>query len=141
MSAWSITFRLILMLALVLNGAASAVAGVRMATGHEHAVQTPAKTSAAAHASTSCHDEAANGIAVEQGARDHAAKVPESDRGPSPDCCTADMCQCACTHCTQVRAPVVAVAKPAFDRLGRVDSPAAGHPAPELLHLIRPPIG
>jgi hypothetical protein len=135
MSAWSITLRLVLMLALVLNGMATAMAGDGMAAGHEHALHTSAA------ASTSCHGQLANDISVEHGAHDHTAQVPDSHSDPGPDCCTPGTCQCACTHCAQVLTPVVAIAKPAFERLVRVDIPAAGHPAPALPNPIRPPIG
>ena len=145
MSAWSITLRLVLMLVLALNGMASAVAGVRMAPGPDQAMQASAGVPANGNgspSSTNCHGHALAGVAVGHHDHDHVtpgATHPDRDPIP-PDGCKAGACQCACTHCTQLPAPVIAVAPPMFERLGTGSIPTSGYPAPALPSLIRPPI-
>lgn len=143
MAVWSITLRLVLVLALVLNGAGAAVAGVRMTMGHDHALQVsdaPKKHGALHHAG--CPEHATHDVAVGQHGEHQPAKgLVSTPNAPAPDCCKGDMCQCACTHLTQVVAPAVLLGQTVFRRLIAVDIPATGRPAPVLPHLIRPPIG
>ena len=112
-----ILLRLLLCVALLLNGTASAMAAARMAI--------PAAEP--------------QGMAM----MDHAAEPAQAPQGsdPAPDCCTSGICQCTCVHAAQIALPFVLA--PAFDARGaRIALPMpAGHAQPALPHLIRPPIG
>lgn len=143
MAVWSIALRLILMLALVLNGTASAVAGVRMAAGHDHGAQvSDTQERPGGMHDAGCPKHARHGVAMSQPGEHHATQGHLSTpSAPAPDCCKADACQCACTHFTQVLAAAMVPGQTVFRRLTAVDIPAAGHPAPPLPHPIRPPIG
>lgn len=130
MSVRFVLLRLLLCLALICNGAASAMASARMAmpaTAQEHM---------ALPSDPPCHEMAA---------MDHAtdatpAKTPQ-DGHPAPDCCQSGTCQCACVHAAQVALPSTLAL--GFVTGGpRIAQPMrAGHSEPALPHLIRPPIG
>ena len=144
MSAWSITLRLVLMLALALNGMASVVAGVLVAAAPDEVMQASvdvAATGSGSPGSTNCHGDAMDGLAAGQHVHAHAASgALDPDRHPIPDGCQVGACQCACTHCTQFPAPVMAVAQSMFGCPGNMGIATADYPVPALSSLIRPPI-
>lgn len=139
MSFGSILLRLLLCLALAVNGTPVAMAAVHATHGAElaadqHAQATP--QGAGDVAGMPCHDMGPDGMAASMDSAGDAGGSPS----PEPDCCK-DSCQCACAHGVastgvplhaipiQYQATVVAT--------GRTD----GYAPPLLSHLIRPPIG
>jgi hypothetical protein len=122
MTVSAVLLRVLLSLALVLNGIGSAVAAVHAHAGHADnaLVQAMAMTDAAP-----CHDQ---------------TPVPPANDDDG-DCCHGARCDCTCTAPgTPVAAfvllphpgPAIALATHRLD---------AGHRAPALAHPIRPPIG
>jgi hypothetical protein len=127
----SLLLRVLLSLALVVNGIGAAMAGAQMVGS---AVATPADAHAAAApagAHAGCHAHAA--VATPDG-----GKLPSGH--PGPDCCEQGLCDC---HCAQL-APLAFVAPmPASAAVAPILAPWALHPShesPRLAHLIRPPI-
>jgi hypothetical protein len=126
MTISAVLLRVLLVLALVLNGIGSAVAGVHAHAGHADAVPAQALAS---DADAPCHEP---------------APVPAPEpvaAGDAADCCEGARCDCACTaagatvaafELPTLATPPVALATHRLD---------AGHRAPALAHLIRPPIG
>ena len=116
MPSSAVLLRLLLVLALVLDGAAPAFAR------HAHAGTAVATVPSDAH----CHET--------------AAPMPAPAADPGADCCDGGLCDCACTASAAMLAltvPFVASVAPS----GRIGHRlAAGHHAPALAHPIRPPI-
>ena len=142
MSTRAILLRLLLCVALVFNGAASAMASVQMmqmhADGHE-AASTPVAPMASAESEMPCHHDGQP--AHSQDAADAATATKDKQPGQSPDCCKSSTCTCACVHQAAAMVPVMAFQGTALLHVGSVRSMALGHPTPALPHLIRPPIG
>ena len=142
MSTRAILLRLLLCIALVFNGAASAMASVQMMQMHADGQGTasiPVPTMADAEPAMPCHH---NGQASHsQDAA--AAATPSKDQQPhqTPDCCKSSTCTCACVHQAAAMVPVMAFQGTALLHVGSVRSMALGHATPPLPHLIRPPIG
>ena len=142
MSTRAILLRLLLCIALVFNGAASAMASVQMMQMHADGQGTasiPVPTMADAEPAMPCHH---NGQASHsQDAAD--AAMPSKDKQPhqAPDCCKSSTCTCACVHQAAAMVPVMAFQGTALLHVGSVRSMALGHATPPLPHLIRPPIG
>jgi hypothetical protein len=123
MSPTALLLRVLLSLALVLNGIGSAVAAVHAQAGHAdhgtaHAMAMPD--------AAPCHDQ---------------APLAPADADDDSGCCHGARCDCHCTAPAATiagvlllphAAPAVAVATHRLD---------AGHRAPALAHPIRPPIG
>ena len=125
----AILLRVLLSLALVLNGAGSAWAmdahaGATKARHHDgHAIAAEAVV-------PPCHDDADAG----------APHAPDPTPEPA-DCCRTAACQCACAQlpATALAAnPFVPDLPPAAAAMSRTPH---GHPAPALPHRTRPPIG
>lgn len=131
MSLSRLLMQCLLCVALVLNGAGAAAASVRMLDmGSAPGVATDAG------GDTHGIDCAGHAVATEQ-----ATSASGHDTAPDPDCCKSASCTCACVH-----GCATAVSMPAHTSVIIVHThvpPArpAGHPAPALPHLIRPPIG
>ena len=142
MSTRAILLRLLLCVALVFNGAASAMASVQLMQMHADGQGTasiPVPTMADAEPAMPCHH---NGQASHsQDAAD--AAMPSKDKQPhqAPDCCKSSTCTCACVHQAAAMVPVMAFQGTALLHVGSVRSMALGHATPPLPHLIRPPIG
>lgn len=133
MPFWPLLLRVLLVVALVLNGTTAAVAGV--VPMHAHASEAAAVEQAAVPEHGCDSMAAASDKAPDQ------APMPEPGKHPAPDCCKASPCSCACVQGAQAGAPVVTIgpAAPVADPLQPPRS--ARHAAPALPHLIRPPIG
>ena len=138
----AILLRLLLCVALVFNGAGSAMASVQMMQMHavEHgAVGAPVTTAADAESAMPCH----HGMQTAQhhGSADGAKPFKAKPTPAAPDCCKSGTCTCACVTHVAVMVPMVALHGIAIAHAGSVRPMALGHPAPALPHLIRPPIG
>ena len=143
MSTRAILLRLLLCIALVFNGAASAMASVQMMQMHADgqgtaSVPVPTMVAGAEPAMPCHHDGQAS---HSQDAAD--AATPSKDKQPhqAPDCCKSSTCTCACVHQAAAMVPVMAFQGTALLHVGSVRSMALGHATPPLPHLIRPPIG
>ena len=126
MTKSAVLLRVLLVLALVLNGIGTAVAGV-----HAHA--GPAD------------DTLAQVLASDTVAPCHEQTPPPSpEPADAGDCCDGARCDCACTAAGATVATVATVVllplstPPVALATHRLD---AGHRAPALAHPIRPPIG
>lgn len=139
MSVHAIALRVLLILALVLNGAGHAQtplqmradAGAPQRSQHDRLVVDAGILHCAGHQAPT--------TAAAAGDPADAADPDDGDHA-LPDCCKSSACRCACTHACSSLMPAVAqtVAVTAQEL-----SPAAmalGYPAPALPHLIRPPI-
>src|SRR3546814_7838362 len=78
-----VLFRLLLSVALVLNGIGGAMAATRM---HVEQASTAEQVRMPASAGMPCHDE--------QGAAEGDAGAPHEE-SPAPDCCKSRLCACA----------------------------------------------
>jgi hypothetical protein len=142
MAARSALFRLFLATILMLNGIASAMAAVQHAAGPG---LPPAASEAAQVDPTGdrIHDGCV-GSASEHPAGTDVPTTAGSTHGAGdaadPGCCESGSCQCACVNAGLAALPPVA--RNGFGIPGQACGyPAvAGHVAPALPHLMRPPI-
>jgi hypothetical protein len=119
MSPTALLLRVLLCLALVLNGIGSSMAAVHVPAAPMDASLAQALAS---DAGAPCHEE---------------GQAPAQEKG---DCCHGARCDCACTLAAANfdSVPLVALAMPPVAlAMHRLD---AGHRAPALAHPIRPPI-
>ena len=136
MSVWSILLRVLLSIALVLNGATGAFA----ATGMQMSHAVPVSSAPAAERTAvekPCHQ--ATGMA-ESGAE--APASPSADpKHTGLDCCKSTSCTCMCVHGVQAP-PVYASPSSAVVHHNQSVRPLLlGHSSPVLAHPTRPPIG
>ena len=142
MSTRAILLRLLLCIALVFNGAASAMASVQMMQMHADGQGTasiPVPTMADAEPAMPCHHDGQASHSQDAA----AAATPSKDQQPhqTPDCCKSSTCTCACVHQAAAMVPMLVFQGATLLHVGSVRSMTLGHPAPALPHLIRPPIG
>src|SRR5688500_14901628 len=136
MLRWTILLRLLLSLAVLLNGTTAALAFKH--GGHD---AMPATTAPALASSTAdalpCpeHDQAAL-----MASEDPVTPVPAESGHPPLDCCQSGACQCACMHPAPAAAPTIAFAAVSIGHARSARPMPTGHAAPALPHLIRPPI-
>lgn len=142
MSTRAILLRLLLCVALVLNGAASAMTSVQVTQMHadEHeAVSAPVAPMAIGESEMPCHHDGQSAHSDDAA----GAAAPAKDKQPrqAPDCCKSSTCTCACVHQAVAMVSMMAVQGVVSLHVSSVRPMALGHPAPALSHLIRPPIG
>ena len=143
MSTRAILLRLLLCVALVLNGAASAMTSVQVTQMHadEHeAVSAPVAPMAIGESEMPCHHDGQSAHSDDAA----GAAAPAKDKQPrqAPDCCKSSTCACACVHQTAAMVPMMASQEGVVSlHVGSVQTMALDHPTPALPHLIRPPIG
>ena len=143
MSTRAILLRLLLCIALVFNGAASAMASVQMMQMHadgQGTASVPVPTMVAgAEPAMPCHHDGQASHSQDAA----AAATPSKDQQPhqTPDCCKSSTCTCACVHQAAAMVPMLVFQGATLLHVGSVRSMTVGHPAPALPHLIRPPIG
>ena len=136
MSGSAILLRVLLSVVLTLNGMGSAVASVQMAHAGKMAVEMP--VSDAAEMPCHGHDDAQ----AEATQPDVVSTLAEEDPSQAePDCCESGACRCACIHQAQAVVAVLLPIEAVIIHARAVLPPKAGHSAPALPHLIRPPIG
>ncbi|QSX77174.1 CopL family metal-binding regulatory protein [Agrilutibacter solisilvae] len=132
MSVGSLLLRVVLSLALILNGAATAIAHAHPVAGGSGAVRIDAPESADASMDMPCHGQAGHELALPK-----PAGEDDADQG----CCESSACQCACVHPVHATLVGFAFAAPARIHAPWVQPFAPGYPEPAQPHLIRPPIG
>jgi hypothetical protein len=134
-----------LILAFVLNGTTSAMAAAQMSLPHPNPQGETMHATAPAHHQrdiSACHHDGMPSDATASTAHDHAShSVPTKHHGHSSDCCEGGTCQCVCAHGMHATAPSPVLAMHAYGSKNQSQPSTAGHPAPDLPHLIRPPIG
>lgn len=154
MSVWSILLRVSLCVALMFNGATTAVASVQMTRMHAGMAQqagptgqpetmSPAIVMSDADNAMPCHQheaQPAQSTGLEQGAAAPDTGSPKS-KHPAPDCCKSGMCRCACMQHAVAAIPMLPFNAATIEHADSVRPMALGHAAPALPHLIRPPIG
>ena len=142
MSVWPILLRVLLSVALVLNGATGAAAAVRMQMSHAEGNTEAAlaeESSDISAAEMPCHDSASGGAHEDSAAAVDPA--PEKAPHPTPDCCKSSSCNCACVHAAQAPPASAFITTLLADHSQSVRPLLLGHPSPALPHLNRPPIG
>lgn len=136
MRARSILLRLLLSLALVVNGLSAVHAGVFMAVdGVAHAAMA-AHDAGSRDAEPPCHD-------AMTAVQDDAARGDEATPSPaaaSDDCCPVG-CLCNCVSSAPTLVQVHALAPTPLLDSGPVSALRVPHASPALPDLIRPPIG
>ena len=138
MSFGSILLRLLMCLALALNGVPGAAAAAHAAHGSEtHAEKTaaPAKASTKDMAGMPCHDTDAG-----RGEQDSTDEGDIGTAAADPDCCKGG-CQCACVHTVASMFHPLSVAPAAFHASVAISRDTGTYVPPVLPHMIRPPIG
>lgn len=123
MALWPILLRVLLALALVLNGTGAAIAGVGMDFG---LLEAQAISASADTGELPCHQ----------------SEAPSANDGTvqPTDCCQIGACSCACAHVVQM------ICFTGGDKIGIPSQGCVGvraataHTAPVLLQLTRPPI-
>jgi hypothetical protein len=126
---------------LVLNGAGSAVASVRMLQQHHAPLAVAAGATSDEAPAMPCHDATAPAPVPVHDAGDERHAAAGEAHGASSDCCASSTCTCGCLHHV---AAMSAGVMPGYRVLPRAANPASmalGHPEPALPHPIRPPIG
>lgn len=144
MSLWPLLLRVLLILSLILNGSAYAMASVHMVHGQVGAVAMSdhAPATASSTKGSPCHDHQAQpptAATQHQGAA--PVEAPSNPEPPAPDCCESGACQCACVHQVQAAMPMPALAAAKIEPAGSLRMSKSGHATPALPHLLRPPIG
>lgn len=126
--------RLLLVVALVFNGAATAAAAVHAI--HPDGAHATGHSQPAAADQAPCHEHGQAGAAE--------APAPAADDGgsqaPSPDCCQSGACLCACAHNAPLALGDPGFAAPLVEHAGGVRPMPSGHADAALPNLIRPPI-
>ena len=135
MSVGSILLRVVLSVALVLNGATGAYAATGMQMSHAAPLSAADAVERTA-VETPCHEM--SGMAHTSPATDPA---PEHSKHPDPDCCKSASCTCMCMQGVQAP-PIYAVAPIVLVNHSQSVRPLLlGHTSPALPHPTRPPIG
>lgn len=138
----ALLLRLLLSMALIFNGAGSAVASVHAAGGGAMASLPFLEGQFLPAGLPHCAD---SDMPSPSGSRDDArgvapGPVPGPGDHPAPDCCDVSACACTCAHACASVIPAVAQLPLSIARDRGVGIGAFGHAAPALPHLIRPPI-
>jgi hypothetical protein len=146
MSFGPLLLRVMLILAFVLNGTTSAMAAAQMPSEHPNpqgdAMQHAAAPAHHQHDMSNCHHDGMRSDTTSSIAQGHAShSVPTEHQGHSSDCCEGGSCQCVCAHGMHATVPSPVLAMHAYGRKEQSEARTAGHAAPDLPHLIRPPIG
>lgn len=132
MPTLSALLRVLLCLALILNGSGAAVAATQMQIGHvAAAVESASAVSSAAEHGMSmspCHGETSTAH--------HAPPAPHT----SPDCCQSSHCACDCLQHLSATATGFFVPMPMLAHAPVLRPMHGGHPSPALANPIRPPI-
>ncbi len=132
MPSLSALLRVLLCLALILNGSGAAVAATQMQMGHiANIVADSAPAPGEQVVASPCHGDQ-HGLA-------HAAE-PKPVPHPSPDCCQQGHCNCDCLQHLSAAAPRFFVPMPMLAHAPVLRPMHAGHPSPALANPIRPPI-
>lgn len=139
MKAWPTLLRVVLSVALILNGIGGAVAGARMQAGQLAAPTAAPPAEATGSAEMSCHAHSGPQSSVHQASK--AGSPASPGKVPVPDCCKSGVCACACAHVAQIALSTLQVTAPVLEHGLAVRRLSLTYATPALPHLIRPPIG
>lgn len=126
-----VALRLLMCLALVLNGSGSVMAATQM--GLSHAIAS------ASHASVPCH-EGARTRTLQAHAAVSSDCIASAAKPAMPDCCDASQCSCDCLQHASATMPRVVVLPGTPAQVDIAPSMHTGHVPPLLPNLLRPPI-
>lgn len=126
-----VALRLLMCLALILNGSGSVMAATQMGLSHGIA--------SALHVSAPCH-EIAKVRTQEAPAAVSDDCTASASKPAMPDCCDASRCSCDCLQHASATLPRVVVLPGTPARLDIAPAMHAGHVSPLLPNLLRPPI-
>lgn len=145
----ALILRVLLALALVLNGSGYAVAATTMAFAAPgvHGGHGRIADSGRLAQDGACHERAdatqvhaAHSAAIEtQDPADGA--MPGHDDSDTPECCQGAQCHCPCVQQLAATLSDPCLRDTIVDVDAGMQAMRSGHPAPPLPHLIRPPIG
>jgi len=142
MSPLHILLRFVLCISLILNGSGVAVAATQMQMGDSHLTRQAMPPVAAMPGA--CHEMPGMEAPAPQhhvAAVDNGTPGSASLAGSPLDCSDSSGCDCSCAQQAQF-APTAATIGGAMGGDSTAVRPMkAGHPAPAMPHLIRPPIG
>ena len=138
MKAWPTLLRVVLSVALILNGIGGAVAGTRMQAGQLAASAAPL-AEATGTAEMPCHAHSGPQSSVHQASQAGGPASP--GKVPVPDCCKSGMCACACAHVAQIALSTLQVTAPVLEHGLAVRRLSLTYATPALPHQIRPPNG
>lgn len=142
MSVWAILLRVLLSLALVLNGATGAAAAVRMQMSHGNTHTSLTQSIESSKVSTAdmpCHHQVSG--ADSEAPETAVDPAPVKSKHPTPDCCKSSNCNCVCIQAAQAPPVSAFITTLLADHSQIVRPLLLGHPSPALPHLNRPPIG
>ena len=141
MSVWAILLRVLLSVALVLNGATGAAAAVRMHMPHDdgQTSTTLAESPESSSVDMPCHHQATG--ASDEAPLAAADSSPSEPKHSTPDCCKSSSCNCVCVQAAQAPPASGFIHTLLVDHSQSVRPLLLGHPSPALPHLNRPPIG
>lgn len=137
MSLWAVLLRVLLSVALILNGATTAMASVQMTHEFASKAATSVKTTSV---EMPCHQHQQSAVSTAD-APVAPPVLPSNAKHPAPDCCKSSACRCACLHAAPAAVPMMAFTPVMVEHTQSVRPMSLGHAAPALPHLIRPPIG
>lgn len=137
MKTWPTLLRVLLSIALILNGIGGAVAATRMATGPASAEAMARAAEAPRVTDMPCHPHHGVPASHGPGAGEPASPV----KVPGPDCCKTGACTCACAQVAQVALSAFRLAAPVLEQSPAPRRLSLAYATPALPPLIRPPIG
>lgn len=142
MSRWAILLRVSLSVALILNGATTAMASVHMAYGSAPPTAAPMKKTTAA-TTVPCHEQQQAPSAELEEAVAVPVTPAHANDSLTPDCCDSDSsaCHSVCMYSSPAAVPMMAFAWVWIEHAISPQPLSLGRAAPALPHLIRPPIG
>ena len=143
MSLWPVLLRVLLTVALILNGSGYAVASAHLSKAFADVSHEAHPLAHERMNQPLCHDDQVATLATHQHDPDqtmhHESGSPESSS--HPDCCKSGACRCACTQAATAAVVMVFERDALIVRSNPSRPLKPGRPAPALQHLIRPPIG
>ena len=143
MSLWPVLLRVLLTVALIMNGSGYAIASAHLSKAFAYVSHEGRSLAHERMNQPLCHDDQAATLATHPHDADQTMRhEPGSPESPAhADCCESGACRCACTQAATA-AVVMVFARDALIVRSNPSHPLKlGRPAPALQHLIRPPIG
>jgi hypothetical protein len=142
MSVWSVLARLLLCLALALNGVTAAVAGTHLqTTTPDRNAMSQAASPVAEADGMPCHRHSQASADSHAAPMAASAATPDKSGHATRDCCKSGSCRCDCVQHAQAVIPLAVLAPVQIAHADLVRDVSPGHASPAISHLIRPPIG
>ena len=141
MSIWSTLLRVLLCASLVINGSGYAVAAVQMQMHHADGLTAQPAATVTVAPEQPCHQgSAADVVTSIQGLAVEPIEILAGSDTSDAGCCDSGVCSCDCAHHGQATLSAYASVAALATHADAAGIPGAGHAAPALPHLIRPPI-